>query len=317
MPTNTAQSIADVRLALRNLTAEQGLRSLLPPENLDWHADPNEVGLVTPGSVPPHSKRATYVISGLGTEFEGQEHGPHRVTGRRAVEWRFESDADSWDDVALQLHLEEHSNVFRIRWPAGIEDRLSALHVLLTLPVAVLAPRLLLALPFSLVLAPLLHGRWTDALSLTKHAGLCLAETVRARDESTLLIGHSLGARIVLEALQSLCRKPPGRPVRAILLAPAVGQNEVDRALFNEAIDAELWASPNDTVLTTGFKLVTAGSGRGKAIGAKGFGAPDPVGFETVIAPDVLGRRVGHGDYVNLIPAIRHRSRVWSEFSSE
>ncbi len=118
-----------------------------------------------------------------------------------------------------------------------------------------------------------------------------LAETfgaIGARHPEWRVVAHSLGCRLVIEALSRL--SPDDRPAEVHLCAPALLEEDVaDRLARLGRRGAWLYHARNDLVLETGFRALSFG----RALGAVGPVRDHP-GLEAVDVSDRFGFWVHH-----------------------
>lgn len=138
---------------------------------------------------------------------------------------------------------------------------------------------------------------WTVAKTRANMTGAVLAELLARTVESPyVLIGHSLGARVMVTAAQALGTRPgPPRLESMHLLGAAVGRKGDWRSLQN-AVTGTVWNywSAEDAVLQCLYKLAEVGE---EAAGYKGFGSS---------LPRIKDRNVtrlvgGHSKYVGAV----------------
>ncbi len=115
--------------------------------------------------------------------------------------------------------------------------------------------------------------RWKNARTNADAAAAKLADELRSMPEEKLgqltLVGHSLGARIVIRALAKIA-KDGKRVKRAVVLAAAIPDNDPDIAAFTAASreEAAIVCNPKDVMLKLGYNLF--GGEKAKALGLKG-----------------------------------------------
>jgi hypothetical protein len=112
---------------------------------------------------------------------------------------------------------------------------------------------------------------WWVARARAAMTGAVLADLiVRTDAESYVLVGHSLGARVMLEATQALATRDSGPRLESVhLLGAAVGDS-IDVHGLDKALAGTLWNywSSNDAVLKRVYRMAQAGQ---NAAGAVGF----------------------------------------------
>ena len=127
------------------------------------------------------------------------------------------------------------------------------------------------ALAPALVAADLAKNPWHVAKNRADKTGVVLADLLaRTEADSYVLVGHSLGARAMVVAAQTLGTKPGGPRVEAAhLLGAAIGAKSDWHTLTDAVSDAVYnYHSTNDNVLKY---LYTAAQGGQTAAGLKGF----------------------------------------------
>jgi hypothetical protein len=145
----------------------------------------------------------------------------------------------------------------------------------------------------ALVAADVLANPWHVAKARAEQTAAVLADLLaRIKTERFILVGHSLGARVMLCTAELLATKP-GKPrlEDVHLLGAAVGAGG-DWKLLNSSVAGNVWNyhSRNDNVL----KLVypTAQGGR-KAVGRVGFGTK----FARIVDIDASAQVTSHSGY--------------------
>jgi hypothetical protein len=117
---------------------------------------------------------------------------------------------------------------------------------------------------------------WTVAKTRAAMTGAILADALARTDhESFVLIGHSLGARVMVTAAQALGTSEEAPRIESMhLLGAAVGQRG-DWLSLDRAVSGTIWNyhSKNDSVLKWVYKVVEGGRA---AVGLKGFGSSFP-----------------------------------------
>lgn len=136
---------------------------------------------------------------------------------------------------------------------------------------------------------------WSVAKNRAGMTGAVLADLIaRCDDAPFILVGHSLGARVMVTAAQALASKP-GRPriAEMHLLGGAVGASGNWRTL-HEAVAGTVWNyhSRCDGVLKLVYQTVQAGQ---KPIGRVGIRSK----YANIRNVDVTSRVDGHGGYFN------------------
>ncbi len=105
---------------------------------------------------------------------------------------------------------------------------------------------------------------WTKAKARSKRAARLLAEWLRAQDQPIHLVGHSLGGRVVLEALEN---DPGGCLDSVALFGAAVDPDSVCREYFAgiEALDGPVYNyhSENDQIVCRLYRVGEISAGLG------------------------------------------------------
>ncbi len=137
---------------------------------------------------------------------------------------------------------------------------------------------------------------WSVAKARAEMTGAVLADLIARTDETDyVLIGHSLGARVMLDTVHALGSRAANPQVTDVhLLGAAVGRDRVQTDMVEKAVVGTLnnYFSNNDTVLAKAYTTAQLGQ---KAGGAVGFNAKSP----KVQNRDVSKRVDSHSDYVN------------------
>lgn len=142
-----------------------------------------------------------------------------------------------------------------------------------------------------------LSNPWSVARARAGMTGAALADLIARTDEGPfVLLGHSLGARVMVEAAQALGTRS-GRPkIEAMhLLGAAVG-NRGDWQDLDRAVSGSIWNyySSNDQVLRRVFSVAEAGK---KAVGFTGFNSK----FPSLRDRNVSRMVEGHSAYVRAV----------------
>lgn len=145
----------------------------------------------------------------------------------------------------------------------------------------------------AMLAAELAKNPWHVAKNRAEKTGALLADLLaRTPVESYILVGHSLGARAMVVAAQSLSTKQTAPRIESMhLLGAAIGANSDWTSLAN-AVDGKVYNyhSANDNVLKHVYSLVQAGE---KAAGMTGF-IPRNNKIENVDVTDLVH---GHSEY--------------------
>jgi pimeloyl-ACP methyl ester carboxylesterase len=137
---------------------------------------------------------------------------------------------------------------------------------------------------------------WTVAKTRAGMTGAILADLIARTDQGRfVLIGHSLGARVMLSAAQALGTLPEPRIDSMHLLGAAVGRGG-DWRILDKAVADRVWNyhSARDRVLGL---LYTFAEGGERAVGLAGFQTK----FRSVRDRDVTRRVGSHSDYIQAV----------------
>lgn len=108
---------------------------------------------------------------------------------------------------------------------------------------------------------------WKDATKKAEQAAMELRKTIKASERPIILVGHSLGGRIILRA----CERVPKDSVRALIaLAPAYEKNKCKFENIARAVSTKpiIYFSQKDSVLAHLFSLGQNQNGMKKGIQA-------------------------------------------------
>lgn len=148
-----------------------------------------------------------------------------------------------------------------------------------------------------LTAADLAKNPWWVARARAAMTGAVLADLITRTDgDSYVLVGHSLGARVMLEATQALATRDSAPQLESVhLLGAAVGAT-TDVHGLDKAVSDTMWNywSGNDAVLRRVYRLAQGGQ---SAAGAVGFRSTSP----TVKNRNVTRAVQSHSDYVERI----------------
>jgi pimeloyl-ACP methyl ester carboxylesterase len=148
-----------------------------------------------------------------------------------------------------------------------------------------------------LVAADLASNPWTVAKIRAGMTGAALADLIARTDEGPfVLLGHSLGARVMVAAAQALGTRPgPPKIASMHLLGAAVGRDGDWRTL-SDAVSGTVWNyhSSNDQVLRWLYGLAERGQ---KAVGHAGIGSK----FRGIKDRNVSRLVTSHSAYVNAL----------------
>lgn len=143
---------------------------------------------------------------------------------------------------------------------------------------------------------------WAVAKNRAGMTGAVLADLIARTDDGPyVLVGHSLGARVMVHAAQALGTRTGVEPqIESMhLLGAAVGRRG-DWQSLNAAVSGTVWNywSSRDAVLGTIYKLAEAGQ---QAVGHAGFGSK----FARIKDRNVSRSVGGHSEYVSGVTLAR------------
>lgn len=149
----------------------------------------------------------------------------------------------------------------------------------------------------ALTVAGLINNPWIVASVKAAQTGVLLADIIARTNDEYILCGHSLGARVIYYALESLSTKENCFIDAAHLLGGAVGNHLNDwEKSSNAAKIINNYHSDNDLILATMYKLGT-------------FFSSDPIGRNPIVSNDSRIRNhdvssfvSGHTQYKNNFP---------------
>ena len=149
----------------------------------------------------------------------------------------------------------------------------------------------------ALVAADLAKNPWHVAKNRADKTGVIVADLLARTDASSyVLVGHSLGARAMVVAAQTLGSKPDGPRVQtAHLLGAAIGAKSKWDSL-TEAVEEIVYNyfSSNDKVLQIAYKIAQGGQ---TAAGLKGFDST----ASKVHNVDVSAAVASHSEYLTKV----------------
>lgn len=141
--------------------------------------------------------------------------------------------------------------------------------------------------------AELAANPWHVAVRRADKTGAALAAILaHSKPEEYVLVGHSLGARVMALAVQSLATAPASPRIRdAHLLGAAVAANR-DWKLLNDGIENRVinYYSRHDKVLKLLYQVAQAGS---RPAGLEGINS----GYERIVNRDVSAKVKSHSGY--------------------
>ncbi|SDH44218.1 DUF726 domain-containing protein [Agrococcus jejuensis] len=151
----------------------------------------------------------------------------------------------------------------------------------------------------ALIAADVAKNPWTVAKNRAAQTAAVLADLLaRVDDTSFVLVGHSLGARVMLATAELLATKSGGPRIEDVhLLGAAVGVGG-DWKLLNESVSGSVYNyhSSKDQVLAKVYPTAELGK---KAIGKVGFGTSFPKIVDVDVSDDVATHFMYH-DFVDL-----------------
>lgn len=145
---------------------------------------------------------------------------------------------------------------------------------------------------------------WSVARTRAEMTGAVLADLIARTNQPFILMGHSLGARVMVTAAQLLGTRDGDPKIEAIHLFGAAVSAGGDWRTLNDAVVERVWNyhSRNDSVLAYVYR--TAALGR-PAVGRVGFGSS----FPKITDRDVSRRANSHTTYVPYVKLVKDRSR--------
>lgn len=141
--------------------------------------------------------------------------------------------------------------------------------------------------------ADMAKNPWTMAKTRARMTGAVLADLIARSPGKYILVGHSLGAAVMLSAAQTLGTRDNVPKIADVhLLGAAVPKKGVGWRRVSEAVAGDVWNyySDNDGVLKIAFTTAHVGQ---RAIGNVGAKAPYP----NVHDRNVSGQVRGHSEY--------------------
>jgi len=197
------------------------------------------------------------------------------------------------------------STVYRVHWGA---KELADIGALLTLSSAKQAVRVVLTqlarrgskafgrlpgLGYVFAANDILSNPWSVAKTRAGMTGAALADLIARTDEGPfVLVGHSLGARVMVTAAQALGTRPYAPRIDSMhLLGAAVG-SAGDWRTLNDAVSGDVWNyhSSRDTVLRLVYSIAERGKHAG---GHRGFDSR----FQKIKDRNVSRSVEGHSAY--------------------
>ena len=161
----------------------------------------------------------------------------------------------------------------------------------------------------AMIAADLIANPWHVAKNRAEQTAAVLADLLARVDApSFILVGHSLGARVMLCTAELLATKGGAPKLQAVhLLGAAVGVGG-DWKLLNDSVADKIWNyhSANDGVLKTVYPTAQAGQ---KAIGRVGFGTKFPNIVDIDMSEEVLSHS-GYYEHVVLENPAQDEQRI-------
>lgn len=162
---------------------------------------------------------------------------------------------------------------------------------------------------------------WSEAVSSAEEYSAKLADSIEGF-ENVILMGHSLGGRIVLRVGELLSKKYINLEAKnipgIISLAPAIKNSEIDLSILNDMrSDVEVFYSKYDMILKVLYKV--GEKSLGTTIGELGV---NDVRCNNIMNYDVSschGRQLrGHTHYESdILPLLESNSRLWRFFKKQ
>lgn len=215
---------------------------------------------------------------------------------------------DEWQRLVTERYPD--STVYRVHWGAKELRDLGILGVLGAVKVAGPAALKQAALAATKIgarklgpLAPVLLGAdlasnpWHVARNRADKTGVIVADLLaRTNAESYVLVGHSLGARVMAVAAQTLGTKPDGPRIQTAHLLGAAVTADLHGDMLCAAVDEAVYNyySTKDKVLKY---LYSAGQGGRAAAGLRGFTSKAP----KLLNIDVSAQVGRHSDYFDIV----------------
>ena len=136
--------------------------------------------------------------------------------------------------------------------------------------------------------AGLVNNPWSVASVKAAQTGVLLADIISRTSDEYILCGHSLGARVIYYALESLSTKNNCYIDTAHLLGGAVGNHSKDWERASGAVKKVVnnYHSDNDWILATMYKIGT-------------FFSSDPIGRNPILSSDLRLRNHDVSNFVS------------------
>lgn len=147
----------------------------------------------------------------------------------------------------------------------------------------------------------LLKNPWSVASNRAEMTGAVLADVLaRTTRGEFILMGHSLGGRVMVTAAEVLASKSKDRPrIESVHLFGAAVSRGADWRALNDAVSERVWNyhSRNDAVLRRAYRAGELGK---HAVGSVGFNSK----FAKISDKEVSRRVAKHGDYVKQVKLV-------------
>ncbi|MDG3012629.1 DUF726 domain-containing protein [Rhodococcus sp. D2-41] len=152
----------------------------------------------------------------------------------------------------------------------------------------------------ALMATNLAKNPWHTAVVRADRTGVALAGILaRTKEDSVILVGHSLGARAMITAAETLGTSEDAPRIDAVHLLGAAEGKKGDWRPLSEAVHGTVnnYFSSNDTVLKYLYKVAQVGS---VAVGLGGFGSK----YSNIKDRDVSAKVGGHSDYFDNVKLV-------------
>lgn len=260
------------------------------------------------GSDP--SKPDVFLIPGFLTELRDVRYGPESVDAA--------SDATPWARRFAPLLRYIPANFFLVNWPSktvfpklrALEERLGPYALWGVVAAAfypLVVPKFILKFLVKAARQP-----WFEAVQNAEQIAGELSDLLAQREQPYLLVGHSLGGRIAMRCCERAGSRNDQHLPRAIALAPAISENEINwQAFLNYRPDnLEVLFSRNDRVLKMLFPI-----GQGSTKSAIGLVGVPKEHEDKIRSVDATSRRHrksrGHTDYEEDLLFLLSESPLW------
>lgn len=215
------------------------------------------------------------------------------------------------DAIAMIERRYPDSPIYRLHWGAkelgnlaalaiknvGVKQAMAALAGAAARAGRVAAKKLGPVAP-ALLVADLAKNPWHTAMVRADRTGVALAGILaRTETDNYILIGHSLGARAMITAAETLAISDDSPRIDTIHLLGGAEGKKRDWQRLNDAVTGSVYNyfSTNDAVLKFAFAAAQAGS---VAVGLRGFESK----FPNIKDRDVSSRVKSHFHYFRYVP---------------